>query len=409
MTPSPGGTALRVLMALVFGAVAVLGGMAAVVHSYTASGYVWAVQQVPYYINPANLDMSESAAESAIRTGADAWAMQSNASVAFYYAGRTTGSSVVNNGKNEVFFRNESSPSGYVAVTYWWYDSAGKLVDADILFYDGAYTFATSATGCSGAAYVEDFAAHEFGHALGLRHSSFSDATMYPSTGYCNDNWRTLSTDDIQGVESLYPPGGTQPPSAPTNLTALPSATDPAGSVLLNWTDTASNEEQALVERSADGASWSQVAQLAANTTTHTDPGLTAERTYSYRVRASNTGGFSAYSNTAATTTGPSATPPATLSSPFPSDGANSVSINADLVWSSTGATSFDVYYGTSSSPPLYATGVSAAGLALPQMPYATKYYWRIVARNGAGATVGPTWTFTTQALKAKGKGKPGR
>ena len=78
-------------------------------------------------------------------------------------------------------FRNESSGSAIATTYYWMMGSA--IVDADIVFWDGGFSFFTGNAGCSNGFYIEDIAAHEFGHVLGLGHSAIPTATMYPSTG----------------------------------------------------------------------------------------------------------------------------------------------------------------------------------------------------------------------------------
>ncbi|KAJ7332304.1 hypothetical protein JRQ81_014484 [Phrynocephalus forsythii] len=60
-------------------------------------------------------------------------------------------------------------------------------------------------------------AAHEFGHSLGLEHSSVREALMYPMYTYLEDFH--LHPDDVAGIQYLYGKGsGPQPtvPSAPT-------------------------------------------------------------------------------------------------------------------------------------------------------------------------------------------------
>ncbi len=90
------------------------------------------------------------------------------------------------------------------------------------------------------------------------------------------------------------------PPAAPTGLTALAAP----GQVLLAWIDMSSNERGFLVERSGDaGAHWSQVASLPVNTIHWADSGITAGRTFHYRLKAWNLVGESPYSNTASATT----------------------------------------------------------------------------------------------------------
>ncbi|MCP8968583.1 fibronectin type III domain-containing protein [Ectobacillus ponti] len=90
-------------------------------------------------------------------------------------------------------------------------------------------------------------------------------------------------------------------PAAPANLTAAASGT----SANLTWTDQATNETGFVVERSADGTNFtvvnSAVPPVTGSSASYTDTGL-APGTYTYRVKAVNAVGSSAYSNTAAVT-----------------------------------------------------------------------------------------------------------
>ena len=93
------------------------------------------------------------------------------------------------------------------------------------------------------------------------------------------------------------------PPSAPTTLAANAASTT---QINLTWTDNSSNETGFKVERSPDGSTWTQITTTAANATGYNDTtGLTANTTYYYRIRATNSAGDSSYSNTANTTTLP--------------------------------------------------------------------------------------------------------
>src|SRR5712692_3048610 len=106
--------------------------------AYVASGPIWSQPQTPYTINAANLDLPESSAETAVRSGADVWQQQS-AAFRFAYTGLSSQTTTTNDGINLVLFRNASSGSA-IATTYWW--SIGpRIVDADIVFWDGAFQF----------------------------------------------------------------------------------------------------------------------------------------------------------------------------------------------------------------------------------------------------------------------------
>jgi Matrixin len=182
-------------------------------NAYVITGPTWASGVVPYVLNPTNLDLTLAPAEAAVRDGADTWYLQSGAAFRFSYSGRSAQTTTTYDGVNLVVFRSASNGPA-IATTYWW-SSGGHIVDADIVFWDGAFRFFAGTTGCSGGFYIEDIAAHEFGHALGLGHSASTAATMYFSTSSGNTGNRILDTDDIAGARSLYP----QPlPSGPTGF-----------------------------------------------------------------------------------------------------------------------------------------------------------------------------------------------
>jgi hypothetical protein len=78
-----------------------------------------------------------------------------------------------------------------------------------------------------------------------------------------------------------------------------------------------------------------------------------------------------------------------------PADGANNVSINADLSWiAGIGATSHDVYFGTASSPP-FIWNQAETTYDPGTMAENTTYYWQIDEVNG-GTVTGDIWSFTT-------------
>jgi glucose/arabinose dehydrogenase len=103
----------------------------------------------------------------------------------------------------------------------------------------------------------------------------------------------SLATGVFDNVTVVGPAPPT-PPSAPSGLTT----TGGSGQIRLDWVDNANNEDGFKIERKLavdPVTSFAQIATVAANTTTHTDSPLAAG-TYSYRVRAYNAAGDSAYS-----------------------------------------------------------------------------------------------------------------
>ncbi|HVI72453.1 MAG TPA: metallophosphoesterase, partial [Pyrinomonadaceae bacterium] len=95
---------------------------------------------------------------------------------------------------------------------------------------------------------------------------------------------------------------GPATPAAPTNLVATTFSTT---QINLSWTDNSADESSFRIERctGAGCTNFTQVAEVGANITTFANTGLTKNTTYTYRVRAFNAGGNSAYSNVASAKT----------------------------------------------------------------------------------------------------------
>ncbi|MNQ37604.1 Fibronectin type III domain protein [compost metagenome] len=204
----------------------------------------------------------------------------------------------------------------------------------------------------------------------------------------------------INGVTNVTPPNFIIPPSN-INFTNVASIeTPPSSSLTINWIDSATNENNYIIERSANGTDFTVISTQAANTTSYNDTGLLPNTLYYYRIKAINSTESSVY-ETATITTPPIPLPPTKASSPVPASGYNNAELasgNLTLKWSgSSNTVTYAVYFGTSSSnltklgdvaysanPSYQVTGLSPA----------INYYWRIDAVNDKGTAMGDVWSF---------------
>jgi hypothetical protein len=132
-------------------------------------------------------------------------------------------------------------------------------------------------------------------------------------------------------------------------------------------------------------------------------PELSTGTQYWWRARAKNSCGPGSWSSIWSFTTQGN-TPPNMPSNPSPSNHAAGIPINADFSWTGgdpdVGDTvTYDVYCGTSSSPPLVSNDQPGTTYDPGTLTYSTKYYWKLVATDNRGAsTPGPLWDFTTES-----------
>ena len=90
--------------------------------------------------------------------------------------------------------------------------------------------------------------------------------------------------------------------------------------------------------------------------------------------------------------------PPGQATNPNPSNGQTSVSKTVILTWTAgTGATSHDVYFGTSNPPPFVQNQAGTSYDPPGSLGSKIWYYWRIDEVNASGTTTGVVWSFQTR------------
>lgn len=170
--------------------------------AYVLTGQKWPIGTViSYHIN-ANTNQVTNEAD-AVKSATSSWSQIYSAGLRLSYAGSTSVTSHGYNGLNTVCWNNEGA-TGTLATSYWWYWTYNNIIaEADMVFND-YYPWSTS-----GSDYdIETVALHEFGHWVGLDHSS--TGIMYP---YYSGIQRSIDSDARAGFLALYWFGQDQPPS----------------------------------------------------------------------------------------------------------------------------------------------------------------------------------------------------
>lgn len=140
---------------------------------------------------------------------------------------------------------------------------------------------------------------------VGPNVTSYANIALTASTAY---NYRVRAYNETGNSTYSNSANATtlavtvNPPAAPTSLTTTAAS---SSQINLTWVDNATDETGFSIERCVglSCSNFAEITTVGANVTTYQNTGLVAETGYNYRVRAYNTGGSSAYSNTQATTT----------------------------------------------------------------------------------------------------------
>lgn len=189
---------------------------------------------------------------------------------------------------------------------YWEYGGCGNTTSATT-WSPPAAPYSLGATAVSGsqinlswadgsgnetAFYIERNYVHVA--TVGANVTSYADGGLASGTTYTY-RVRAANSVGVSGYTNEASATTVVPPSAPSGLSGVPASTT---QINLSWADNASNETGFKLERKTGaGGAYSQIASPGVNATSYADTGVTAGSTYYYRVRATNSGGDSGYSN----------------------------------------------------------------------------------------------------------------
>jgi subtilisin family serine protease len=175
---------------------------------------------------------------------------------------------------------------------------------------------------------------------VGAGVTGYSNTGLQPSTTHTyRVRAHNTGGDSNYSNEDFATTQNETPPAAPVNLTATAVS---SSRIDLSWSDNSANESGFKIERCTNspcGDVFIEIATVGAGVTGYSNTGLQPSTTYTYRVRAHNTGGDSDYSNTAFATTQAAAS--MTLSAVgYKVQGLQ----KADLTWSGATSTGVDIF-----------------------------------------------------------------
>jgi subtilase family serine protease len=183
---------------------------------------------------------------------------------------------------------------------------------------------------------------------------------------------------------------------APTGLTATPGE----GTVALKWSASSRAQSYNVYEGTAAGGESAAPVLTGVSGTSATVAALTYGQKYFYRVAAVNGGGTSASSNEASATVLPSI--PSAL---VAAAGNGSVTLS----WTaSTGATSYNIYQGTTSgaeSASPVQTGITGATASVHGLSNGQAYFFEVAAVNAGGTSMKSSEASATPQAPSSGGG----
>lgn len=174
----------------------------------------WGTSEIPFFVGKGgSRDVEGDAAIEAIKQAAAIWSAVpcSQARLVFQGVVEKPQASYTAGGSNQnvVYWVEDPEPwpdslEVLALTTINYVPATGELQDADMQLNGRSFRWSTKSPTPAGLHDIMNTAVHEFGHVLGLEHSTDTDATMYADSPPGEIKKRDLASDDIDGICSIY-------------------------------------------------------------------------------------------------------------------------------------------------------------------------------------------------------------
>jgi hypothetical protein len=236
-----------------------------------------------------------------------------------------------------------------------------------------------------------------------LTQPSYDPGPLHSSTLYA---WLVIAMDEH--MDTTWSPAwtfttvsGNNPPSIPSNPSPANGATDQSTGVQLSWSCSDLDGDDLTYDIYFGTNPSPPLVQSDQSATTYNPGTLQLGTTYYWKIEADDgTDQTEGPTWSFTTASEPVNSPPLAPSDPSPADDATDQSTTVQLSWSCSDPDgddlTYDVYFGTNSTPPLVQSNQSATTYDPGTLQTGTTYYWRIIADDGTDQTEGSVWSFST-------------